>query len=488
MIVSSSLTDVALEAVDDTTPLVVDVDGTLLLTDMLYESFWSALGTAPLACLKVLSQSLSGKAALKRKLADLSQLDVTSLPVNQAVLDLCQTAQLAGREVVLASGSDAQLVAALAKHLGIFDAHIGSDGVGNLTGARKAAALVERFGSAGYDYVGDSVVDLPVWKSARNAIAVGISPATRIALAQEGIRATEIGRRWRFRDLLKGLRVHQWIKNILLFLPLIAAHRTDIDGILAVFLGMIAFSAAASSIYVVNDLLDLNADRLHEKKRFRAFASGKVPIRIGMAASGLLGMLALALSAALSWSLLGIIALYMALSLAYSLALKRMRWVDVAVLAALYSLRVIAGAIAASVVASGWLIAFVFPIFLALGCVKRLTELARAKDDAVLPGRGYARADRRDLLNVAATSAVAAMIVFVVYTFGATASQLYASRWELRLTAIPVALWLYRMIDTGWFGTQDYDPIVFALRDWKGLALILATIALMFHAAGFLAV
>ena len=467
--------------------LVVDVDGTLLRTDMLYESFWQALGNSPIQCLKVFLQGFSGKAALKRQLAALSGLDVTLLPLNSAVLDLCKQAQDQGRELVLASGSDEQLVGALAKHLAIFNDHLGSDGIGNLTGKRKAAALVERFGIGGFDYVGDSAVDLPVWKSARHAFAVGISPATRIALAQEGIKAKEIGRRWRLRDLLQGLRVHQWIKNFLLFLPLIAAHRTDIDGILAVFLGVIAFSAAASSIYVVNDLLDLRADRLHEKKYARAFASGKVPIRIAMAASGLLGMLSLALSAALSWSLFGIIAIYMGLSLAYSLVLKRLRWVDVTVLAALYSLRILAGAIAASVIASGWLIAFVFPIFLALGCVKRLTELARTKSDGIVPGRGYARSDRRDLLNVAATAAVSAMIVFLVYTFGETAQRLYANQWELRLTAVPVALWLYRMIQTGWSGAQDYDPIVFALRDWIGIALILTTIGMMFHAAGYLA-
>ncbi len=486
-IVNSSLTDISASEEPLKVALVVDVDGTLLRTDMLYESFWAALGNAPIQCVKVLLKGFSGKAALKRQLTALSGLDVTLLPVNAAVLDMCKDARGQGRELVLASGSDEQLVGALAKHLKIFDDHLGSDGIGNLTGKRKATALVERFGRGGFDYVGDSAVDVPVWKSARQAIAVGISPATRIALAQEGIKPQEIGRRWRVRDLLKGLRVHQWIKNILLFLPLIAAHRTDLDGILAVSLGLIAFSAAASSIYVVNDLLDLRSDRLHEKKHTRAFASGKVPIRIGMAAGTLLGMLSLALSAALSWPLFGIVAVYMVLSLAYSLMLKRLRWVDVTVLAALYSLRVIAGAFAASVVASGWLIAFVFPIFLALGCVKRLTELARTKNEGIVPGRGYSRSDRLDLLNVAATAAVSAMIVFVVYSFGETAERLYANQWELRLTVVTVGLWLYRMIQTGWSGTQDYDPIVFALRDWKGLVLILATIGLMFHAAGYLA-
>ncbi len=453
---------------------------------MLYESFWAALGKAPIATLKTCLVSFANKAELKQRIAALSGLDVGLLPVNQNVLDLCKDARANGRDVVLASGSDAALVSQLAQILGISDAHLSSDGAGNLTGRRKAEALIALYGTGGYDYVGDAPVDVPVWKNAREAFAVGLSPATRISLAHHGITVREIDRRWRFRDLLKGLRVHQWIKNILLFLPLIAAHRTDLDGFLAVLLGVIAFSAAASSIYVVNDLLDLRADRLHEKKYSRAFASGSVPIRIGMAASALLGMLALAVSAALSWPLFGIIAVYLVLSLAYSLTLKRMRWVDVTVLAALYSLRVIAGAIAASVVASGWLIAFVFPIFLALGCVKRLTELARTKSDEPVPGRGYARRDRQDLLNIATTAAIAAMIVFLVYTFGETAQRLYENKWELRLTAVPVGLWLYRMIKTGMSGSQDYDPIVFALRDWKGLALIAATLALMFHAAGFL--
>lgn len=468
-------------------PLVVDVDGTLLKTDMLYESFWSALGHDPVRALWSVATSITDKARLKRLMAEQGALDVSLLPANQVVLDMCRSARSGGREVVLASGSDAQLVAALASHLGIADSHLGSDGIGNLTGQRKADALVARFGTGGFDYAGDSLADVPVWRAAHAAIAVGISPATRIALAKAGIVASETGQRWRVRDLLGGLRVHQWIKNILLFLPLIAAHRTDLDGILAVLLGAIAFSAAASGIYVVNDLLDLRADRLHEKKWSRAFASGAVPIRIGMAAGMLLTLLSLALSAALSWELCGIIVVYVVLSLAYSLKLKRMRWVDVTVLAALYSLRVIAGAIAASVVASGWLIAFIFPIFFALGCVKRLTELARTSSEEIVPGRGYARHDRQDLLNISATASVAAVIVFLVYTFGETAGQLYNNPWELRLTAVPVSLWLWRMIQTGWNGSQDYDPIVFALRDWRGMALILATIVLMFHAAGVLA-
>jgi 4-hydroxybenzoate polyprenyltransferase len=464
-------------------PLVLDVDGTLLNTDLLYECFWAALGRAPVRTLMTVFRYALHPAGLKARLAELAELDVNLLPVNAAVGALAREARRQGRDIVLASGSDQSLVRAIAQRLEFPGGHLASDGTVNLTGKAKARALTQRFGKGGFAYAGDSQVDLPVWQAAGAAYAVGISPNVRIALARSGIAAVELGRRWRFRDLLKGLRVHQWIKNVLLFLPLLAAHRTDAAGINAVLLGAIAYSAAASSIYVVNDLLDLSADRRHETKHSRAFASGKVPIRIGMAAGALLGMLALALSAALSWGLFGIILLYIVLSLAYSLKLKRMRWVDVAVLAALYSLRVIAGAIAASVAASGWLIAFVFPVFLALGCVKRLTELGRMHAAGPVPGRGYSRDDRGDLLNVAITAAVAAMVVFVVYTYGETASTLYASLWELRLVALPVGLWLTRMIHTGWKGTQDHDPIVFALRDWKGLVLVAVTLALIFHAA-----
>lgn len=466
-----------------TKPLVLDVDGTFLKTDMLLESFWQALGRHPLACLSACSRNLTDRAALKRELAELAGLRVDLLPVNPDIAELARQSRKRGRAVVLASGSDESLVTALAREHGIDSKVFASDGKTNLTGTRKADRLIGAFGEGGFDYAGDGPVDRPVWEAAENAIIVGDHPQLARRLARGGTNVEEFGGGWRLRDLLRALRPHQWVKNVLLFLPLIAAHRFDLAGFLVVLFAAIAFSLAASTIYVVNDLLDLEADRLHPTKKNRPFASGAVPISVGMFTALFTGLFALGMAAAISWPMLGIVALYMTLSLAYSLRLKRLRWVDIATLAGLYTLRVIAGAVAAKVVASGFLVAFIFPTFIALGCVKRLTELTLAKSDARLPGRGYGRADRGDLLNVAVLGITGSLLTFFLYSFTEAADALYPNVWQLWLALIPLAAWQIRMVLLGWRGKQDYDPIVFAMRDKYGLALIALMLTVMFTAA-----
>jgi len=465
------------------TPLVLDVDGTFLKTDLLLESFWQAMGKDPIGCLRACAQNLTNRARLKKELAGLVDLRMDLLPVNESVAALVSRSRSRGRRVVFASGSDQGLVAALAQTHGIETPVFASDGVTNLTGKKKAAALVAAFGEKRFDYAGDGPIDVPVWQAAENAIVIGDYPAIVTELAHSGTNVEEFRVRKSAKDLVRAMRPHQWVKNILLFLPLLAAHRFDFAGFMIVFLAAIAFSAAASSIYIVNDLLDLEADRLHPKKKHRPFASGAAPIVHGMVASFGLGVFALALAMAINWQMLGIVSLYMVLSLAYSLKLKRMRWIDIATLASLYSLRVIAGAVAAKVGASEFLIVFIFPTFLTLGCVKRLTELTLATNDERLPGRGYGRGDRGDLLNVAALGTFAALLVFFLYSFTPAAAALYPNNWQLWLALVPLAGWLVRMVLLGWTGKQDYDPIVFAMRDKYGLALIALTLTLMFTAA-----
>lgn len=467
-----------------TKPLILDVDGTFLKTDMLLESFWHALGHQPMACLRICFANLGNKARLKQELAAIADLRTDLLPVNEDVAGLAAREAAQGREVLFASGSDISLVSKLAADHSIKGRIFASDGKINLTGSKKAAALVKAYGKGGFDYAGDGVVDKPVWEAAENAIIVGHHPVIASQLASKGGNVEEFRSRWRKRDLLRALRPHQWVKNILLFLPLLAAHRFDLAGGLIVLTAAIAYSLAASSIYIVNDLLDLEADRLHPTKQNRPLAAGRIPILIGMLTSVLLAAFALGLAFVISLPMLGIVALYMALSLAYSLKLKRMRWVDIATLAGLYTLRVIAGAIAANVLASGFLVAFIFPMFITLGCVKRLTELALAEGDKKLPGRGYGRKDRSDLLNVAGLGTFGALLVFFLYSFTEASDSLYSNIWQLWLAMVPISAWMIRMVMLGWQGKMDYDPIVFAMRDKKGLALIAITLAAMFTAAG----
>ncbi|MEM7441619.1 MAG: UbiA family prenyltransferase [Pseudomonadota bacterium] len=465
-------------------PLVVDIDGTFLKTDMLFEGFWLAMGKAPQETIRIAWEHFGDRARLKQEIVRLADIRVDLLPVNPEIELMVRRAQDEGREVIFASASDIALVQKLADYHNIDGPHLGSDGSTNLKGAAKAEALEERYGRGGFAYAGDHSSDLDVWKRAGDAILVGYHSGPARALDAAGISFTRLHKGWSRRSLAKGLRPHQWVKNALLLLPLVAAHSLDPMAVFRVMIAIAAFSAAASSIYVVNDLLDLEADRQHPKKQFRPLAAGQARIPDAMLMSFALGFFAIGAAFLIGWALMGVVILYMVLSLSYSLTLKRMRWVDIATLAGLYTLRVIAGGIAAQVAASGWLIALIFPTFLALGCVKRLTELTLAKSDGKVPGRGYTPADRGDLLNVAGLGVFFSLLVFLLYTFSPTAAALYQDVWLLRLALIPLAFWQIRMVILGWQGKQDYDPIVFAMRDVTGLIVIGITVLLLFYAAG----
>ncbi len=465
-------------------PLVVDVDGSLLKTDLLLESFWAALGRHPVLCLLTVLRFALNRPMLKMKLADLAALNIEILPIRGEIIDLIEKARSDGREVVLASGSHISMVESLSERVGLRTRAFGTDGPVNLTGHHKAAALVTRFGEGGYAYIGDSAVDIPVWQAGAGGYVVAARGRLMRKIVAAGVKVHQIGGRGKRLSLLKSMRPHQWVKNILLLLPLLAAHRTDAMGFALAAWGIAVFSAAASSIYIVNDLMDLEADRQHETKRNRPFASGEAGILAGMGLSAGLGIAALVGASLLSWQMAAIVALYMGLSLSYSMGLKRLRWVDIAMLAALYTLRVVAGSVAVGVAMSGWLGAFIFPIFFALGGVKRLIELGKTHDEAPLPGRGYARRDRADVRNISITASVGALVIYMLYTYSEIAAMLYENVWEIRLAAIPVGLWLARMIMLGWKGLMDYDPIVFALRDPIGLALVGIGAFMLVQAAG----
>ncbi|MGJ8610588.1 MAG: UbiA family prenyltransferase [Octadecabacter sp.] len=459
-------------------PLVLDADGTLLRTDMLLEGIWKGLGEDPVATLKAFAL-IGDRAVFKAEIAQIAPLRIDLLPVNADIAALALKAQEDGREVAIASASDVSLVRALADHYGIERIFASENGV-NLKGSAKAAALVDAYGDRGFDYAGNDKSDRKIWDHSDGAIVVGGAGGGAKGLQN----VTKVDDGWSARAAVKAMRPHQWVKNVLLFLPMIAAHAFFLETFLAVCLGIVSFSAAASCIYIVNDLLDIEADRLHVKKCKRPFAAGTVPIPIGMSICAGLGMIALSIAYTLSWEMFGVVAFYMMLSLAYSLRLKRLRWIDIAILASLYTLRVVAGAAASGVDASVFMLIFIFPVFVSLGCVKRMTELALAKDDNPLPGRGYARRDIGDLLNMSAIGMVGALVIFFLYSYSDQALALYPDQWLMWLALLPIAAWLYRMIRLGYMGRMDYDPIVFAITDIRGIGYLLITLSLLFYAAG----
>jgi len=453
-------------------PLVLDIDGTLLRTDLLMETFWAAMARDMPATFMVVVSSFASPARLKRRLLCIATPDIGLMPVHEPVLRMARDALEQGRAVHLASGADQVQVDAVAKRLGIPGDHFGSNDPHNLTGAAKAEFLIARFGDGGFDYAGNAPVDLKVWRHARAAIAV--APGHRLTRRLEGLdRPVRIvGNKADPLAFLQEMRPRHWVKNLLLLLPLIAAHHVDPAALLRVLMAMAGFSLGASALYIVNDLLDLDADRRYPEKCRRPIASGELQIRDAMVLSGALMLLA----PLLAWQAGPVIALltivYMISSLTYSLWLKRLVWIDLAMLAWMFLLRVVAGGTAAQTDTSAWLLALVFAACLALAAVKRITGLTRTHRSGQLPGRGYEGAHLPLLEKVSIIAAGSAVAFFLAYAFGPLAARLYTTPGVLALAAIPLSLWFARIIQLSERGEEDYDTAAFVTHDRPGLALV----------------
>lgn len=456
---------------------VVDLDNSLIRSDLLYESFFAGLARQPLAVMAALMTLREGRAALKAALARLATLDPSILPYDETVLRAIHDARRQGQRTALVSAADQRLVEAVAAHLGCFDEAHGSDGVRNLKGENKAAFLVERFGERNFDYVGDAPVDLAIWSRARRVITVGIAPKLkrRVELVSPDalhIAPRTVGlRRWT--AYVEALRPHQWLKNVLVFLPVLAAHAASGEAWAAAVAAFLAFSLTASSVYILNDLLDLAADRAHPRKRTRPFASGRVPIADGMVMAACLLALAVAVAAlAAPIAFLGILALYYVVTFAYSFVLKRRLVIDICTLAGLYTIRVVAGAAAADLPLSPWMLAFSGFLFLSLAAMKRQAELVDAlrnrKERAV--GRAYEVDDLPVVAMMAIASGYIAVLVLALYLNSPAVEVLYSSP-PLLWGICPVLLfWVSRLSIYAHRGAMHDDPLVFAMRDRISIA------------------
>lgn len=467
-------------------PLVVDLDGTLIFTDLLHESAFKLALQSPLDALAMPMWLAAGKAALKARIAQRVELDVDKLPCNEAVLALIRDARAQGRWVVLCTASDQKYAQALAQHLGLFDEVIASDGATNVSAQHKARVLVERFGEKGFDYAGNSVDDLPVWACARRAIVVNApGPVARQARERFDVAAQLPGPQAGLRALLKALRLHQWMKNLLVFVPLAAAFQLANSSLAGqALLAFLAFGLCASSVYVLNDLTDLDNDRAHPRKCRRPFAAGLLSIPLGLllgvgcltAAAGLASML----PAQFGWSLLG----YFCLTLAYTFFLKSRVIVDCLSLGMLYTARIVAGGCAVGIKPSFWLLAFSLFLFLSLAFVKRYSELqvmaALGRNSA--KGRGYLASDLPLVMAMGVAAGFAAVTLLALYINGEAALRLYAHP-EVLWATVPVMLyWVSRMWMQAQRGRMHDDPMVFAVRDRYsvlcallfGLTLVLA--------------
>lgn len=424
-----------------------------------------------------------GKAFFKDAIAQGIDLDPASLPYDEAVLGLIREAVEAGRPVYLASASNERFVSAIADHFGFFAGWFGSGPSTNVSGRNKARLLAERFGKGGFDYIGNDRADIHVWEVAAKRIAVRTPSRLNKQLAALGVEVIDSPKP-ALATWLKLFRVHQYAKNALVFLPLLTAHKFGLGSFLDCFLATVAFCLCASSVYILNDLIDLSADRAHPTKKNRPLAAGTIPILHGLIAVPVLFFCATALAALVSVPFLGVLLFYFALTNAYSFWLKKKMLIDVVVLASLYTLRVIGGAAAINVMVSEWLLAFSMFIFASLALIKRYVELV-TRLDRDLPdpkNRNYRQSDMQIVAALAGAAGFNAVTVFALYISSDTGRALYRHPQILWFICPILMYWVGRMLMMAHRRQVHDDPIVFALKDRVSIVAFVCVAALMFAA------
>ena len=467
-------------------PVVVDLDGTLVRTDILVELLLRFAKEDFLALWKCGWWLRKGKAYFKRKLISKVTISVETLPYRKVVIDYLKEVKASGRKVVLATASDVRLAQKIANHLNLFDEVIGSDGKTNMGGGHKARTLADKFGKKKFEYIGNSNADIPVWEEAKIAHIVSNSAGLRRRVQIK----TEIGMCWMswyasVGAITMALRPYQWVKNLLVFLPMLADHQLELVVFGKASAAFIVFGLTASSVYVVNDLLDIEADRQHIKKKNRPFASGSVPVWVGFIIVPLFLGTAGIFMAWLPSMFMVIVFSYFTLNLFYSFGIKQIVLLDVIVLAVLYTLRVLAGGEVVGVAVSAWLMALILFLALSGALMKRYVELSRNGDfeaDRNLAGRGYLPSDITIVGQLGIISGYLSVLVLALYVNSSQVRELYRlpEYWWL------VSLLLLYAVSRGWLyayrGKIDDDPIMYILKDpinyWiLGLTVFLVLLA-----------
>jgi len=467
--------------------IAVDLDGTVTWTDTLHESILVLVRNKPFILFMIPFWFIKGIAHVKSKISEHCMLDVTTIPYNLLLIDWLKEQKAKGKKIVLCTAANEKVAQAIAKHLNLFDDVIASDANTNLKSVKKRKLLEERFGNKGYDYAGNSNADLKVWAGASHAIIVNATKEVQTKALQVASVSLNIpSKKVRISDWLRALRLHQWLKNLLLFVPLLAAHQiSNIQSLITLIIAFISFNLCASSVYITNDLLDLESDRNHPRKKYRPFASVCLPIAFGAATVPLLIGVSVALGTVVGSSFLVILLLYLLLTLVYSLLLKRIVLVDCLTLATLYTIRIIAGASAVSLTLSFWLLTFSVFIFLSLAFVKRFAELMVQMEEGKSNshGRGYGVSDAPLLQMLGISSGYISSLVIALYVRSEDVISLYSQ---------PIVIWLVVPILLFWIswvwlkatrGEMNDDPIVFAVKDKASLLVALILTIIFIYAA-----
>ncbi|MCQ8896848.1 UbiA family prenyltransferase [Limnobacter humi] len=465
--------------------IYVDLDGTLSPSDVLVESCLLLLKKNLAYGFLMVWWALKGGWYFKQAVAQRVSPVLDRLPICSEVLDRLQQFKLSGHVLVLASASMKRDVQKVADRLGVFDRVIASED-SNLKGVRKLAAIEADAAGAPFVYFGDAAVDLPIWKQAALAYGVNVSPVVQARAKAAGIDLQRIDTpRLSMRVWLKAMRIQQWAKNGLLFLPLIAAHSRDPGLWLSMAWGFVGFGLVASATYIWNDLMDLDSDRQHPRKRHRPMASGAVSIPqafLLMVGLGVLGFLVALLGVNVQF--FGVLVIYTVVTLLYTFVFKRTAFVDVLLLALLYTVRVIAGGVGTGIALSSWLLAISLFLFLSLALVKRCAELEFLQIEGNVPhGRGYRMSDLSYLVSMGISSGFVAVLVLALYVDSQNGSRLYSSPQYLWGICPLFLYWLMRI----WILTSRKemidDPVHFALNDRISWGFLLATMMLFALAA-----
>jgi 4-hydroxybenzoate polyprenyltransferase len=450
-------------------PLCVDLDRTLIKTNILHESFVSQLKQNPVILLSLPIWLCRGKDYTKQKLIGGLDPSAASLPYNHEILEYLRAERLRGRKLYLTTDSNPEPAGRISLHLGIFEGVIACDGSPSRSGADRAKALEERFGKQGFDYVGHHSKTRAIWDSAETVAVVTPNRGMRGKQVHHArVTRTFPFKRFDLRVYARSMRLYQWVKNLLLFVPLVMAHAmNDATALFKVCLGFLAFSCCASTVYLINDLCDLEADRQHPTKKNRPLASGDMPLLHALTLIPFLVASSVLLSSKLALGFQAVLATYFCCTLAYSLWIKQVMLLDIILLALLYTVRILAGGYAATVPVSQWLLAFSMFFFLSLACIKRYAELLRLKrsNQNGARGRGYYSSDLEQIAIFGSTSGYISILVLALFINSKDISALYSNPELLWLICPLLLYWISRVWLLAHRGELNEDPILFAISD-----------------------
>ncbi len=452
-------------------PLVIDLDGTLSVVDNLVEALTTLFLKRPAAIPGMLAALLKGRHVLKDYLARLGCYQPEHIPLREDLVRFLVEQHEAGREIHLVTASPQSVADSIASRVRIFTSAVGSTRTNNLKGRAKLSRLKELFPD-GFVYAGNDRSDLAVWKESEGVIVAGSQAGVVRAAGQIGVpvEAYFPDQKTGLRVWAKAIRMHQWAKNALMFVPLILSHQYgDPVAFVTITLGFICMGLVASATYILNDLSDLSADRRHHSKRHRPIASGLVSAQRAIVVGLALGLIGLTGAFALNlWFAMQVLA-YVALTLAYSLRLKAVAMLDVFALGMLFTLRILMGATILGIVMSPWLLVFSMFFFFSLSTAKRHVEIVRAVqrgETGRINGRGYQVEDAPLTLALGIASSLAATTLMFLYVVNdAYPHEHYKNPEWLLGIAFLVFLWTGRVWMKSHRGRLDDDPVVFALKD-----------------------